>query len=98
MGSKILQKSALGILVLRRCGIDDKGAIAIADALKVNASLTELDLADNLIGSEGAIAIADALKVNTSLMDLNLIYNKIGREGNAALQKAEKSTKCRMKY
>jgi hypothetical protein len=45
--------------------IGDEGAIAIAEALKVNAVVTTLGLYNNNIGPEGAIAIAEALKVTT---------------------------------
>jgi Ran GTPase-activating protein 1 len=37
--------------------IRPEGAIAIAEALKVNAVVTELELIANNIGPEGAIAI-----------------------------------------
>jgi Ran GTPase-activating protein 1 len=50
--------------------IGAEGAIAIAEALKVNAVLTELSLWINNIGPEGAIAIAEALKVNAVLKNL----------------------------
>ena len=50
--------------------IGDEGAKAIGEALKVNTSLTEIDLGHNKIGTEGAKAIGEALKVNTSLTEL----------------------------
>lgn len=43
-----------------------EGINAIADALRVNTSLTELMIHGNSIGNEGAQAIADALKMNNS--------------------------------
>lgn len=61
------------------------GAIAITDALKVNTTLTSLDLhcnfyfiyfiyfwlfIDNRIGVDGATVIARSLKVNTTLREL----------------------------
>jgi Ran GTPase-activating protein (RanGAP) involved in mRNA processing and transport len=49
-------------LGLNQIGVE--GAIAIAEALKVNAVVTTLDLSGNNIGVEGAKAIAEALKVN----------------------------------
>ena len=55
--------------------IGPEGAIAIADALKINTSIKELNLWKNKIGPEGAIAIADALKINTSIEELNLKFN-----------------------
>ena len=47
--------------------IGDQGAIAIAKALEVNASVTILGLAGNKIGADGAAAIANAIAVNASL-------------------------------
>ena len=47
--------------------IGDQGAIAIAKALEVNASVTELWLSENEIGDAGAAAIANAIAVNASL-------------------------------
>ena len=44
--------------------IGAEGAKAIGEALKVNTSLTEIDLNNNNIGVEGAKAIGEALKVN----------------------------------
>jgi hypothetical protein len=58
---------------------------AIAEALKVNAVLTDLRLVWNSIGAEGAIAIAEALKVNAVLTTLDLGANDIGVEGAIAI-------------
>ncbi|MBM94117.1 MAG: hypothetical protein CMF51_05145, partial [Legionellales bacterium] len=52
--------------------------MALAEALKTNATLTVLNLRDNNIGPEGAIALADALKINTTLTYLSLWNNTIG--------------------
>jgi Leucine Rich repeat len=54
-------------LILGWNSIQQEGAIAIADALKVNSSLTSLHLDENSIQQEGANAIADALQINTTL-------------------------------
>eukprot|EP00315_Gephyrocapsa_oceanica_P041211 CAMPEP_0185480030 /NCGR_PEP_ID=MMETSP1366-20130426/5943_1 /TAXON_ID=38817 /ORGANISM="Gephyrocapsa oceanica, Strain RCC1303" /LENGTH=116 /DNA_ID=CAMNT_0028087493 /DNA_START=63 /DNA_END=410 /DNA_ORIENTATION=- len=45
-------------LNLSGCRIDDKGATAIAEALRGNRVLTELDLVYNDIGDKGATALA----------------------------------------
>ena len=47
--------------------IGDAGATAIANAIAVNASVTELYLSDNKIGDAGATAIAKAIEDNASL-------------------------------
>ena len=65
--------------------IGDAGAVAIADALKMDTILTTLSLygiilwccviyllIDNQIGDQGAEAIAEALKVNGVLQQLYL--------------------------
>ena len=55
--------------------ISDQGAIAIAEGLKVNASMKILGLASNKIGDAGAIAIAKALEVNANLKLGNLFVD-----------------------
>ena len=57
-------------------------------ALRVNTSLTSLDLSNNSIGDEGASSLSDALRVNTSLTSLNLPGNSIGDEGASSLSEA----------
>ena len=49
-----------------------EGAKELAEALKTNTTLTEINLGDNSIGGEGAKAIAEALKTNTTLTQINL--------------------------
>ena len=59
-------------LNLSHIGIGDKGAIAIAKALKTNSTLQKIDLGINQIGAKGASAIANALKINFTLQKINL--------------------------
>jgi Ran GTPase-activating protein (RanGAP) involved in mRNA processing and transport len=70
---------------LRNNQISDEGAAALADALKVNTSLTSIRLGYNKIGTEGAAVLADALKLNTSVTTMSLWNNNIDDEGAAAL-------------
>ncbi len=49
-------------LVLMGNSIMDEGAIAIAEALKVNAVLTKLYLWSNDLGDAGKTAVQDAVK------------------------------------
>ena len=44
-------------------GVPMGGSLAIAEALKMNSSLTTLNIGSNQIGNEGVAAIAEALKV-----------------------------------
>jgi hypothetical protein len=71
--------------------IESEGAIELSEALKLNSSLTWLNLRGNRliivfsfslnvgnnIGNEGAIELSEALKSNTSLTSLNLNSNKL---------------------
>ncbi len=50
------------ILDLNLNNISPEGAIAIAEALKVNAVLTKLNLEYNSMGEAGEKAVRDALK------------------------------------
>ena len=70
--------------------IGAEGALAIAEALKVNAVLTLLRFDDDNIGVDGAKAIAEALKVNAVLTTLYITNNNIGDEGAIAIAEALK--------
>ena len=66
--------------------IGDRGATALANALRYNTVLESLDLGyNNKIGDLGAASLAAALKVNTVLKTLILSENVIGDEGATAL-------------
>ena len=76
------------ILWLSGNSIGDDGAKAIAEALKVNPVLTELNLRSNRIPirDDGAKAIAEALKVNPVLKNLRKASTRFHR-GAASRQK-----------
>ena len=63
--------------------IGDEGAKALAEALKVNATVKKLCLGGCGIGDDGAAALAEALRSNTSLTRLDLCGNGIGDDGAA---------------
>jgi hypothetical protein len=67
-------------------GEDDERAIA--SELRVNTTLTTLDLSRNAIGAAGAASLAEALRVNTALTELYLSHNSIGDVGAASLADA----------
>jgi hypothetical protein len=54
----------------RQLGIDE--VKALADALKVNSTITSIDLRNNNVGVKGAKALADALKVNSTTTNRNV--------------------------
>ena len=78
-------------------GYDIRGAgiIALSEALKLNASVTEIILISDpedkefdKITDDGAIALAEVLKVNISLQVINLGWNEIADKGSRALAEA----------
>eukprot|EP01096_Ripella_sp_DP13-Kostka_P009879 TRINITY_DN3809_c0_g1_i2.p1 TRINITY_DN3809_c0_g1~~TRINITY_DN3809_c0_g1_i2.p1 ORF type:complete len:312 (+),score=185.82 TRINITY_DN3809_c0_g1_i2:107-937(+) len=71
----------------------DENTIAIAQGLKTNTNLKELNLGGNGISVSGATALAEALKVNSTLEKLNLEKNSIDNEGLQAIAAAIKDNK-----
>ena len=61
---RLLQENdeSLQTVDLKYENIGDTGAVALADALKINTSLKLLHLNRNSIGDTGAVALADALR------------------------------------
>ncbi|MFY9590228.1 hypothetical protein [Rickettsia endosymbiont of Halotydeus destructor] len=70
--------------------IGDAETKHIAEALKTNTTLTELNLSYNKIGDEGAIAIGDGFN-DMALTSLNLENNYIGDEGAIAIGRGLKN-------
>mmetsp|Transcript_10388 Transcript_10388/g.21073 ORF Transcript_10388/g.21073 Transcript_10388/m.21073 type:complete len:456 (-) Transcript_10388:199-1566(-) len=71
IADKFLQSSPkLETLELSKCGISDRGAKSIADALASNATLKELWLDHNSISDEGVASFANALHNNHTLKTL----------------------------
>ena len=66
-----------------------KGAKLIAEILKDNNFLTQLNLGG--IGAEGLKLITEALKTNNTLTKLILSHNKIGYEGARLIAEALKA-------
>jgi hypothetical protein len=81
----------LTTIYLTSNAIGAEGATALADALKVNASVSTTYIESNAIGAEGASALADALKVNTSVTRIFLHSNAISDKGASALADALKA-------
>ena len=66
-------------------GIADKGAAALAEMLKVNTTLTALELNNNSIDYEGTVALAEALAENATLETFSISGNYVGGLGCKAL-------------
>jgi hypothetical protein len=52
--------------------------LLLADALKVNTSLTEIDLDGSMISAKGGLALANALKLNMSVTDISFDESNLG--------------------
>jgi len=78
----------LQVLDLYANEVDDRGAIALARALRYHPGLKTLDLWGNQVGDSGASALARALQENSVLNELLLCWNHITDSGAAALGKA----------
>ncbi|XP_004345402.1 hypothetical protein CAOG_05812 [Capsaspora owczarzaki ATCC 30864] len=65
------------MISLREKQIGEAGAHAIAEALKVNKTLTVLDLGNRQIGVAAVKALAEALNVSTTLTTLDLGHTEI---------------------
>ena len=68
--------------------ISDAGAVALAQALHHNTTMTVLKLSENSIGDVGAVALAQALHHNSTLKMLYLSKNSISDAGAVALAHA----------
>lgn len=83
------EESPVQNLSLRHCGITDKGAELIGQALgsikKTNTKLISLNLSGNKITDKGAEHIALGLRMNRTLMSLSLASNFIEDKGAAKL-------------
>ncbi|KAL0238620.1 hypothetical protein GEMRC1_013093 [Eukaryota sp. GEM-RC1] len=70
--------------------VDPSVILSLAEVLKVNSTISELNLVGCSIGVEVAVALFNALKVNSTVTLVNLGRNSIGREGAEALAEALK--------
>ena len=70
--------------------IIQSGIVLLAEAFKVNSTLSVLHLGHNGIGDQGAAVLAEALKENSTLTVLHLDGNDIGDQGATGLAEALK--------
>ena len=71
--------------------LDDGHAVVLAEVIKTNSTVTELNLSKNMVGDDGVAALAEAIKTNPTLTELNLSKNVVGDDGVAALAEAIKT-------
>jgi hypothetical protein len=68
-------------------GFGDAGAVAIADAMRSNSSVTSVVIRNQAVGDEGCAALALALSGNSSVTNLDLSMNHICNVGAAEIAK-----------
>ena len=71
-------------LWLERNPIGSEGAVAFANMLATNKSLTKLNMSDCGIQEEGAVCLAKAMEKNSSMTEFDISHNPIGSEGAVA--------------
>ena len=74
-----------------RSAVGPESAQVVASALKVNTSLTALNMERNGLGWKGGKALGEALAMNSTLTRLDLSLNDIGPEGGLAFGLALKT-------
>ena len=73
------------VLDISGMSLGERGALAVAEVLKYNTTLTNLDMSRNSVGEKGALAMAEVLKHNKTLRKLNISYNSVGERGALAM-------------
>lgn len=68
-------------LAIRYSGLKSINVKVMVPSLKLNSTITKLDLQDNNMGSRGATYIAHLIKENEYIDELNLANNDIGLHG-----------------
>ena len=95
--AKTLQENTttqLQTLDLEGNPIGSEGAVAFADMLVTNKSLTELNMSECRIQGEGAVCLAKALEKNCTVMDFDIGSNPFGSEGAVAFASMLKKNQC----
>ena len=87
------------MLSLKSNDLGADGGKALAEGLKGNNVITELNIADNDLADygrdmSGVIILADVIKDMGAMTSLNLASNRLGAEGAKIVAEAIKVTKC----
>jgi len=86
---KALRNSHLKVLYLKDISLngDDESTLQLAESLKENKNLTQLNLFANALNTTGASLIASALKYNFTIQSLDLYGNQIQNSGAEEIAK-----------
>ena len=78
--------------------ISDEGAIALANLLQTNRTITWIDFCNNKIGINGLKALEDAVETNSEVITLDLFDNNISDEELKRLDNALKKNVATRSY
>ena len=87
IGGRRTEPTAVGLqhLLLSYNSIGNQGAIALAEALKVNQTLRTLTMKNSGVSDEGLMAIGRALEGNNTLQSLHLFGNNFNNNETGSL-------------
>lgn len=71
--------------------------VALAEVLKHNTTITDVNFHGNSLAAQGAAALAGMLKINSSITALNLGGNQITSVGAKALAESLHAPKCALR-
>ena len=88
--AEMLQRRGFSVqdVQLIGCEVSDVGAMALAEALQSNTTLTKLGLSANLITDVGVTALCTSLSTESRLSDFQIGYNPFSEEGFQAIAEA----------
>ncbi|KAL0239384.1 hypothetical protein GEMRC1_009492 [Eukaryota sp. GEM-RC1] len=89
---EFLNKSSLFSPLLKQLhvGVNSSISMLLIELLKVNTTVTNIDLNGIHVRTECVRALAEVLKVNTTITSIDLSMNSVGDAGDRALAEALK--------
>lgn len=90
----LLSNTALKVLDLSGCGMDDVMVLCLSNGFKANTGVEFLSLDFNSFGDDGVAALADMLASNQSLTELQLFGNRVTAAGAEHLSRALTANDC----
>ncbi len=78
LGKLLKLSSSIASLTARNNRLQDRGTLDVREALRVNRTLTTLDLTHNMMGSTGAAHLAFVLQANPTLKEWCVAREEVG--------------------
>lgn len=77
LSNALATNSSVTTVILQGCSLTAAAGVSIAQMLRINQCITDMDLSYNQLVDIGSTAIAASLTHNTALTSLNLAFNSI---------------------